>query len=87
VERIDSIWSGCRRAYGDYGPWLFGAYSAADAMYAPVALRLLTYGLQVSPDALGYQQTVLADEHLGRWITAAEVEAVIIPEDETGEQD
>lgn len=87
VERIDSIWSGCRRAYGDYGPWLFGAYSAADAMYAPVVLRFLTYGLQVSPDALEYQQTVLADEHLVRWTMAAEVEGVLIPEDETGEQD
>jgi glutathione S-transferase len=44
LTRIETLWHGCRRQHGSAGPWLFGTYSLADAMYAPVALRLRTYG-------------------------------------------
>ena len=86
VDRIDRIWSGCRREYASRGPWLFGEYSAADAMFAPVALRILTYGLVISAGAAEYQQTVLADAHLRDWTAAAEVEGVVIARDEAGVQ-
>jgi len=86
VERIDEIWSGCRRDYASRGPWLFGDYSVADAMFAPVALRLLTYGLVTSAAAAGYQTTVLADAHLREWIAAAMIEGVVVAADEAGVQ-
>lgn len=85
VERVTAIWDACRRRPRAAGPWLFGAYSAADAMYAPVALRFLTYGLPAAGAAADYQQTVLADAELRRWIADAETEGVVIPSDEAGE--
>lgn len=83
IRRIDAIWSA--RPYGDKaGPWLFGEYSAADAMFAPVALRCLTYGLRLSPAAAEYMATVLADAHLREWVAAAATEGVVVPADEAG---
>lgn len=85
VERVTAIWDACRRRPRADGPWLFGAYSAADAMYAPVALRFLTYGLPAAGAAADYLQTALADAELRRWIADAETEGVVIPSDEAGE--
>mgnify|MGYP001134400884 FL=1 len=85
VERVTAIWDACRRRPRAAGPWLFGAYSAADAMYAPVALRFLTYGLPAAGAAADYLQTVLADAELRRWIADAETEGVVVPSDEAGE--
>jgi len=51
VGRIDAIWSDCRTNYGAGGPFLFGAFSTADAMFAPVVWRLHTYAVEVSPTA------------------------------------
>lgn len=71
VARIDSLWSDCRNRYRDRGPWLFGEYSIADAMYAPVALRFQTYGAQLSVAASGYYATVIGDPLLQRWLREA----------------
>lgn len=84
VRRIDAIWSGCRRDQGDRGPWLFGDYSVADAMYAPVALRVRSYGLPLTQLASHYLETVLADGHLREWVRAAEQESIVIPHEEVG---
>ncbi len=84
LRRIDAIWSGCRRDHGDRGPWLFGDFSVADAMYAPVALRVRTYGLALSSLAARYYDTMLADPHLGEWIEASGRETQVIPHDEAG---
>jgi glutathione S-transferase len=84
VARIKAIWEDCRARHAAAGPWLFGAYSAADAMFAPVALRFLTYGLPASGRAGEYLQTVLADEPLRAWMADAAVEGVVIPADEAG---
>lgn len=85
VERVTAIWDTCRSRPRAAGPWLFGAYSTADAMYAPVALRFLTYGLPAAGAAAEYLQTVLADAELRQWIADAEIEGVVIPSDEAGE--
>jgi glutathione S-transferase len=71
VARIDAIWSECRARYKDAGPWLFGRYCIADAMYAPVVLRFNSYGAEVSPTARSYMQTALADPLLQEWIGEA----------------
>jgi glutathione S-transferase len=72
VGRIEEIWSQAK------GPFLFGAFSAADAMYAPVVLRFRTYEVQVSNRA--YMEAVLALPAMKEWITAAEREAESIPQ-------
>jgi glutathione S-transferase len=84
VRRIDAIWSGCRRDHGDIGPYLFGAFSIADAMFAPVVLRVRSYGLPLSGLAARYRDTMLGDPHLCDWIEAAGRETQVIPHEEVG---
>ena len=74
LARIDEIWRECRGRHPSHGPWLFGRYSIADAMYAPVVLRFNTYGAQLSSSARGYVETALQDPHLQEWIRGAEHE-------------
>ncbi len=60
VRRIDAMWSECRARFGGGGPFLFGAFSAADAMYAPVVSRFHTYDVEVGADARRYMADVMA---------------------------
>ena len=71
IARIDAIWSTAK------GPFLFGAFTAADAMYAPVVLRFRTYGVDVRQKS--YMDTMLALPAMREWIEAAEREAESIP--------
>ena len=66
------------------GPWLFGEYSIADAMYAPVVLRFNTYGAQISETARWYAATALEDAALQSWVRAAQDEPWIIRTSEVG---
>jgi len=72
IRRIDEIWSQAK------GPFLFGPFSAADAMYAPVVLRFRTYGVEVANRA--YAEAVLALPAMQEWIAAAERETESIPQ-------
>ncbi len=74
VARIDALWSDCRERYGKSGPWLFGRYSIADAMYAPVVLRFNSYGAGLTAAARAYLEFALADPALQEWIRGAEHE-------------
>ena len=58
IARIDALWNECRTTYGSGGDYLFGAWCAADAMYAPVVSRFRTYGVQLSPGARRYADAV-----------------------------
>jgi glutathione S-transferase len=84
VERIDEIWNDCRSRFGAGGPWLFGEYSIADAMYAPVVLRFNTYGAGISQAARWYMASVLEDGALQEWLQAAKHEPWTIAADEVG---
>jgi glutathione S-transferase len=84
LRRIDAIWSGCRREHGELGPFLFGGFSVADAMFAPVVLRVRCYGLPLSELAKLYFDTMLSDPHLGDWIEASIRETQVIPCEEAG---
>ena len=84
VERIDQIWNDCRGRFGGGGPWLFGEYTAADAMYAPVVLRFNTYGARISQTARWYLASVLEDGALQEWLQAAKLEPWTIAADEVG---
>ena len=74
VARIDELWRDCRSRYGHAGPWLFGRYSAADAMYAPVVLRFRSYGASVSKESAAYMEQTLADPALAEWLAGAQAE-------------
>lgn len=79
IERITEIWHDCIARYG--GPWLFGEKrSMADAMYAPVATRFLTYNVELDPVCAAYCQTVMAMPEMQEWIAAAKREPVDIEE-------
>lgn len=72
VARVQQIWHECRSRYAQHGPWLFGEYSIADAMYAPVALRFRHYGATFSsPVAEAYQQQLVEDTHMQTWLADA----------------
>ncbi len=72
IDRIVEIWSEARSQFasGD-GPWLFGDFSIADAMYAPIACRLHVYNVDLPPVATAYRDTVLAHPALVEWTAAA----------------
>ena len=74
LARIFTLWQQCRSRYAHLGPWLFGRWSIADAMYAPVASRLQTYGVALPEVAAEYVNTVFADPHLQEWLAAARLE-------------
>ena len=84
IARIEELWAECRTRFGAGGPWLFGEYSVADAMYAPVVLRLRTYGAQLREATADYMATVLADAHMREWLAAAAAESWTIEASEIG---
>jgi glutathione S-transferase len=85
IDRIDVIWNDCRRRFAaGGGPWLFGEYSIADAMFAPVVLRFNTYGAQISETARWYMAAVIEDDALQEWVQAAQGEPWTIESSEVG---
>jgi glutathione S-transferase len=80
VARIDAMWSECRVRYG--GPFLFGAFGAADAMYAPVVSRLHTYAAEVGEHSRAYMDAVMALPAWREWREAALKEPWVLPDDE-----
>jgi glutathione S-transferase len=84
LARIDRIWSRCRETYAGAGPWLFGGFSIADCMFAPVALRFRTYGIELSKTAADYMDVVLDNEKMRQWIEQACAESEIIEMAEVG---
>jgi glutathione S-transferase len=82
AQRIDALWTDCRARFGKGGPFLFGAFGAADAMYAPVVSRFHTYGLNVSHDARAYMDAVMALPAWRQWYDAALKEKWIMQNNE-----
>lgn len=71
IDRICEIWRECRRCYGGAGEFLFGEFSAADAMFAPVASRFQTYGVEPNRDVAEYPQAILAMPAVREWMEDA----------------
>jgi glutathione S-transferase len=80
VARIDEIWSGCRKEHGNAGGWLFGDFSIADAMFAPVFFRFQTYGAALSAASQSYLSHALQDPDLRDWQDAASQEGHPLPQ-------
>jgi glutathione S-transferase len=74
VARIEAIWSERRERHVAQGPWLYGRFCIADAMYAPVALRFASYGARLDTLAQAYVEQWLADAHLNAWLEGAAAE-------------
>ena len=88
VRRLEGLWSETRVRFGEKsaspGPFLYGAFSAADAMYAPVVTRLDTYQVRVAPASRRYMDDVLAHPACVQWRTEALAEPWTIPHYEEG---
>lgn len=71
VARIEAIWTDVRQRFGATGPYLFGGFTIADAMYAPVVARFKTYGVTVNPTAQAYAEAILAHPFMREWTADA----------------
>ena len=78
IVRIQQIWIECRERYGKIGPFLFGDFGAADAMFAPVVHRLRTYAIEVAPDAHAYMDTMMSLAAFQEWTRAGLAETLVI---------
>jgi glutathione S-transferase len=83
IARVEQIWAECRERYGKVGPFLFGAFSGADAMYAPVVHRFRTYAVEVAPEAKAYMETMMALPAFQEWTRAGLAETIVIERFET----
>jgi glutathione S-transferase len=84
VDRVTELWRRTRAAFAGDGAFLFGDFTAADAMYAPVASRLATYGFERDDDTEAYMQAVFAHPAFVKWTAQALVEPWTITEYEEG---
>jgi glutathione S-transferase len=82
VRRIDALWADCRARFGAGGPFLFGAFGAADAMYAPVVARFHTYAIEVGSVARAYMAAIMGLPAWAEWRDAAVNEPWVLPQDE-----
>src|SRR5437868_5386526 len=80
IERITGMWSECRTRHGAQGPFLFGRFSIADAMYAPVVLRFRTYEVELPTECRAYSDAVVALPAMQEWIAAAVTETESLPQ-------
>lgn len=78
IARVQQIWIECRERYGKMGPFLFGSFSGADAMFAPVVHRFRTYAIEVEPDARAYMDAMMSLRAFQEWTRAGLAETLIV---------
>lgn len=85
IDRVQALWRGLREAHGKGGPWLFGRFTIADAMFIPVVLRFVTYTVPL--DAVGQAYAGAASDHppVREWAAAAERETEVMVSNEVGQ--
>jgi glutathione S-transferase len=83
IARIQQIWIECRERYGKSGPFLFGPFGGADAMFAPVVHRFRTFAIEVAPEARRYMDTMMALPAFQEWTRAGLAETLVIEKFET----
>ena len=86
IARIDTMWTQLREIYGSRGPWLFGEFSIADCMFAPIVFRFRTYGISLPSASSKYMETMLEHPAVRRWMNDAENETEVIEMAEVGRQ-
>jgi glutathione S-transferase len=83
IARIQEIWTECRKRFGRAGPFLFGAFGGADAMFAPVVHRFRTYAIAVTPEVQRYMDAMMALPAFQQWTSAGLAETLVIDKFET----
>lgn len=78
IDRITAIWNDCRARFGTSGDFLFGQFSIADAMFAPVTTRFITYDVPLDPVSAAYVKAVQALPAMQEWYAAARDEVEVI---------
>ena len=78
IDRIFVLWQTCRQQFGQGGEFLFGEFSIADAMFAPVTSRFVTYDVALTPAAQAYVNAVWGLPAMQEWLSAAEAEAEVL---------
>jgi glutathione S-transferase len=78
IARVQEIWSDCRARYGKAGPYLFGGFTAADAMYGPVVHRFRTYAIDVTPQVRAYMDAMQSHPAFAEWTAAGLAETIVI---------
>ncbi len=79
IDRVLGIWKSARRKWGRGGPFLFGRFSVADAMYAPVVFRFLADGVRTDAVSRAYMKAVESLPASREWVAAARAEKAVIP--------
>ena len=74
VRRLCEIWEDARKSYGGRGPWLFGELSIADVLFAPVALRFVSYGVPLARGAAEFVEAIQGLASVKEWCALAEAE-------------
>lgn len=82
IARVTSLWNSCRSDHGQGGDFLFGAFCATDAMFAPVVSRLVTYAVELDPVSRSYVDAVMALPAMQDWYAAGRDEPWIVEHDE-----
>jgi glutathione S-transferase len=84
ISRIDTIWKDLLTRYSSVGPYLFGEFSIADCMFAPLVFRFNTYDIAISDVSRNYMQTMLDHSDMQRWLEDGRQEKEKIEIEETG---
>ena len=87
IDRVCTIWCDCRRYFGTAGQFLFGGFSVADAMYAPVVARLHSYRIEVDGTVQDYIEAVRSLPAMQEWAAAGAAEPWVLEREEVGEPD
>ena len=80
IRRIVAIWRECQERFGEGGKFLFGGFTIADAMYAPVVTRFKTYGVELSGVEKKYCESIFSLPAMQAWYESARKEPHVIPE-------
>jgi glutathione S-transferase len=78
IARIQQLWTDCRQQSAKVGPFLFGTFSAADAMYGPVVHRFRTYAIAVTPPVRAYMDAMMSLPALQQWTEQGLAETLVI---------
>ncbi len=84
-RRVDQLFAQARAQYSASGAYLFGEFSLADCMFAPIALRFQTYGIELSEPSQKYVRKLLQNSALSEWLADARNEAQRLPDYEVGQ--
>ncbi len=82
INRIQQLWCYCRKNYGQSGPWLFGEFTIADAMYAPVVMRFRSVDVELNDVSQAYCETMNQCDAVAEWLDHARLEDHLFDEDE-----